>query len=165
MSAMRRSERLCCLVLGMIPMLCVSAAETAKRVKVTTSVDSENGGFEAHRVMDGDPDTMWHTEFSSTRPSSSPSHSFDLGPVTKWPVSPICPARTAATGRSASTSMSPTMPARISASPRQAPSGQAKNIGHLRRKLNGRYVTLRAFGNQRPALDFDRRVGQFWSTE
>lgn len=34
-------------------------------VRVTLSADSENAGYEAWRAMDGNPETMWHTQFSS----------------------------------------------------------------------------------------------------
>ncbi len=41
----------------------VVAAEP-REVFVKLSSDSENAGYEAWRAMDGDPDTMWHTQFN-----------------------------------------------------------------------------------------------------
>ncbi|MGL6195921.1 MAG: discoidin domain-containing protein, partial [Thermoguttaceae bacterium] len=34
-------------------------------VQVLVTADSENDGFEAYKAMDGNPETMWHTQFST----------------------------------------------------------------------------------------------------
>lgn len=67
------------LVLGMMPVSCATAAEKAKHVKVVAAADSEHGGYEAYRAMDGNPDTMWHTEFGSANPAHPHHIVFDLG--------------------------------------------------------------------------------------
>ena len=45
------------------PLLASPASGEPKTVTVTVRVDSENGGYEGFRAMDGDPATMWHTDF------------------------------------------------------------------------------------------------------
>jgi len=55
----------------------VSAADVV--VPVQLFANSENAGYEVYRAMDGDVNTMWHTQFSSA-PQSSPSpHPFGCG--------------------------------------------------------------------------------------
>ena len=65
---------LCCSFL----VLSVEGAKL-KTVPVSIRADSEHANYEAYRAMDGDPATMWHTEFGR-RDLPGPHHiTFDLG--------------------------------------------------------------------------------------
>ena len=50
-----------------------------KTVSVTVRTSSEHPGFEAYRAMDGDPGTMWHTEFGNFDRPHPHEITFDLG--------------------------------------------------------------------------------------
>ncbi|MCL2304756.1 MAG: discoidin domain-containing protein [Planctomycetaceae bacterium] len=45
--------------------LLTSDATEVKTVSVQLFANSENAGYETYRAMDGDPNTMWHTQFSA----------------------------------------------------------------------------------------------------
>ncbi len=51
----------------------------AKIAKVKTAADSEKAGYESFRAMDGDPSTMWHTDFGSRDPRPPHAIILDLG--------------------------------------------------------------------------------------
>ena len=53
-------------------------AET-KTVMVEVRVDSENSGYEGFRALDGDPNSMWHTDFSFRQASHPHQITIDLG--------------------------------------------------------------------------------------
>ena len=67
-------------VLGCV-LMCATAFGADKVVKVNVRCDSEEGGFEAYRAMDGNPSTMWHTEFSNFSPPPPHELLIDLGGV------------------------------------------------------------------------------------
>ena len=48
-------------------------------VKVKIRVDSEAPGYEGYRAMDGNPGTMWHTEFGMAEPTHPHEMIVDLG--------------------------------------------------------------------------------------
>jgi len=48
-------------------------------VSVKVRVDSQAPGYEGHRAMDGNPQTMWHTEFSFNEPRHPHEIIVDLG--------------------------------------------------------------------------------------
>ena len=52
---------LCLMFLPLFP----SEAAEVKTVSVQLFADSENAGYEAYRAMDGNVETMWHTQFSA----------------------------------------------------------------------------------------------------
>jgi hypothetical protein len=52
-----------------------------KVVKVDVRCDSENNGYEAYKAMDGNPGTMWHTQFSGYSPAPPHELLIDLGGV------------------------------------------------------------------------------------
>ena len=59
---------------------CAAAFGADKIVKVNVRCDSENIGYEAYKAMDGNPRTMWHTQFSGSS-GPPPPHELliDLG--------------------------------------------------------------------------------------
>ena len=63
----------------------VSAQDAPKIVPVVIATDSQNGGYAASNAMDGDPNTMWHTEFSGISPTHPHELMIDLGE--SYPIS------------------------------------------------------------------------------
>lgn len=57
----------------------LAAGQADRWVKVRTTADSEQVGYEAWRAMDGDPQTMWHTQFGSADPPCPHEFVVDLG--------------------------------------------------------------------------------------
>mgnify|MGYP001768936267 CR=1 FL=1 len=57
-------------LLGLGGLLHVATGAEPKPVMVEVKVDSENPGYEGYRAMDGDVNSMWHTDFQfrETRP-------------------------------------------------------------------------------------------------
>ncbi len=68
---------LCCLT-GLF------AEESVKTVRVSVSADSEEPNFEAFRAMDGDPQTLWHTQFSAALPK--PPHELTADLKGEYPI-------------------------------------------------------------------------------
>lgn len=60
-------------------LLCLSAQAADKTLTVTVRVDSEHPGYEGYRALDGDPETMWHTEFGGRDLPGPHQITFDLG--------------------------------------------------------------------------------------
>ena len=60
---------------------CTAALSADKIVKVDVRCDSEHGGYEAYRAMDGNPSTMWHTAFGGANPPPPHEMTVDLGGV------------------------------------------------------------------------------------
>jgi len=61
-------------VSGMVP-----AQGAVKTVLVKVTVDSQHGGYEGYRALDGNPQTMWHTRFNEGE-TRHPHHiTLDLG--------------------------------------------------------------------------------------
>jgi len=58
---------------------CASAPAESKVVKVKIRVDSQAPGYEGFRAMDGNPATMWHTEFGFAEPPHPHEIIVDLG--------------------------------------------------------------------------------------
>jgi len=58
------------LLLAILCGLAAAASAADKVVTVRIQVDSDTTGYEGYRAMDGNPETMWHTDFSfyETRP-------------------------------------------------------------------------------------------------
>ena len=48
--------------------------EAKKTVLVSVSVDSEHAGYDGYLAMDGEKNTMWHTDFGNSNPA--PPHEF-----------------------------------------------------------------------------------------
>jgi len=63
----------CLLLLG------ASLRAETKTVKVEVRVDSENSGYEGYRAMDGNPATMWHTDWQFRETSHPHEILVDLG--------------------------------------------------------------------------------------
>ncbi|MFH1269097.1 MAG: discoidin domain-containing protein, partial [Planctomycetota bacterium] len=63
----------CCLAMA------TSAFSETKTVTVKVSVDSQAPGYEGFRAIDGDPNTMWHTEFGFLEPTHPHEIVLDLG--------------------------------------------------------------------------------------
>ena len=61
-------------------LMCAAAFGADKVVKVDVRCDSEHVGYEAYKAMDGNPGTMWHTQFSGSS-GTPPPHELliDLG--------------------------------------------------------------------------------------
>ena len=78
---MARLTRITWLALFGCVFLLFASAEGAKpeAVSIVARVDSEHVGYEAYRAMDGDPETMWHTEFGMRTPSVPHQITLDLG--------------------------------------------------------------------------------------
>jgi len=55
------------------------ATAQAKTVKIDVRVDSQAPGYEGHRALDGDPASMWHTEFGTAEPTHPHEIILDLG--------------------------------------------------------------------------------------
>ncbi len=49
-----------------------------KTIEVIATADSEDEGFEAYRALDGDPKTMWHTQFREMQPDLPHQLTVDL---------------------------------------------------------------------------------------
>jgi hypothetical protein len=60
-------------------LLAAPALAQSKRVMVEVRVDSENPGYEGFRAMDGDPATMWHTDFQFRETKPPHQITVDLG--------------------------------------------------------------------------------------
>ncbi len=58
---------------------CATAFGADKIVEVDVRCDSEHGGYEAYRAMDGNPSTMWHTAFGGGDPPPPHELCIDLG--------------------------------------------------------------------------------------
>ena len=56
-----------------------TAAAEVKTVMVTASSNSEASGYEAYRAMDGNPGTMWHTDWQLENPAPPHELRIDLG--------------------------------------------------------------------------------------
>ncbi|MCL2118443.1 MAG: discoidin domain-containing protein, partial [Planctomycetaceae bacterium] len=54
----------CAMVFTLLPLVQAGAADV-KIVPVQLFADSENANYEAYRAMDGDANTMWHSQFSA----------------------------------------------------------------------------------------------------
>lgn len=67
------------LIVGTLVGISFSSAEAARKVHVKVYADSEHVGYEAHRAMDGDPDTIWHSDYSVGAPVHPHFIEFDLG--------------------------------------------------------------------------------------
>ena len=70
---------------------CPPAFAKPKVVKVKVRVSSEASGYEAYRAMDGNPTTMWHTDFGSAEPKHPHEIVIDLGaayPITGFTCVP-----------------------------------------------------------------------------
>lgn len=63
-------------LLLVVLVMCTDALDAAKAavVKVKVMTSSENPNFEGYRALDGNPGSMWHTQFSG----GSPGHPHDL---------------------------------------------------------------------------------------
>jgi len=59
----------------------VCATARAKTVHVKVRVDSEARGYEGVNALDGNPNTMWHTEWQKTSPAHPHEIVVDLGSV------------------------------------------------------------------------------------
>ncbi len=55
------------------------ASAKEKAVQVKTQADSENFNYESYRALDGNPRTMWHTEWGSREPAHPHRLLIDLG--------------------------------------------------------------------------------------
>ncbi len=67
-------------ILVCLPLLVLTAgAATLKTVPVAVRTDSEHPGYEAYRAMDGDPETMWHTQFGAKEAPVPHQITLDLG--------------------------------------------------------------------------------------
>ncbi len=58
---------------------CLSVVAAPKVVQVKIRVDSENAGYEGFRAMDGNPGSMWHTDFSFAETGHPHEIIIDLG--------------------------------------------------------------------------------------
>ncbi len=72
------------LVLSVLTALSVGAVATpaeaeVKTVLVTVRPNSEASGYEGYRAMDGNPSTMWHTDFQLENPAHPHELRIDLG--------------------------------------------------------------------------------------
>jgi hypothetical protein len=56
----------------------VQAAEV-KTVTVQLFADSENAGYEVYRAMDGNAETMWHTQFTAEPLTHTCAHPVSCG--------------------------------------------------------------------------------------
>ena len=67
---MKRLTRQMSVLLGLASLLTATAWAETKPVLVEVQVDSENSGYEGFRALDGDVNSMWHTDFQfrETRP-------------------------------------------------------------------------------------------------
>ncbi len=59
--------------------LSATASGADKAARVTVHVDSQAPGYEGHRAMDGNPETMWHTDFNFYETRHPHEILFDLG--------------------------------------------------------------------------------------
>ena len=69
-------------VSGAIEAVRCSAASTRRRqqtVAVQVRVDSQDAGYEAVKALDGNPATMWHTQFRGAAPAAPHEITLDLG--------------------------------------------------------------------------------------
>ncbi len=78
MAHLTHSARLSLLLCSCLAVLQAEAAKL-KTVSVTVRADSEHSNYEAYRALDGDPETMWHTEFGTRTPSVPHQITLDLG--------------------------------------------------------------------------------------
>ncbi len=60
-------------------LLCAAALAETKTVMVDVRVDSEHPGYEGFRALDGDPNSMWHTDFSFRQTRHPHQITIDLG--------------------------------------------------------------------------------------
>jgi hypothetical protein len=60
-------------------LLSAAALAEPKTVTVEVRVDSENSGYEGFRALDGDPNSMWHTDFSFRQTGHPHQITIDLG--------------------------------------------------------------------------------------
>jgi hypothetical protein len=67
------------LLVAIVGVACVTAQDSPKIVPVSIAADSQNGGYAASNAMDGDPNTMWHTQFSGISPAHPHELTIDLG--------------------------------------------------------------------------------------
>ena len=75
---MRLSSSVLLLLWALSPAV-LAGAPKPKTVKVKVHVDSQNGGYEGSRALDGNPGTMWHTQFSDANPAPPHEITVDLG--------------------------------------------------------------------------------------
>ncbi|NQT16387.1 MAG: discoidin domain-containing protein, partial [Planctomycetes bacterium] len=67
-------------ILAIVSLLFATPALAApKTVNVEVRVDSQAPNYEGYRAMDGNPDTMWHTEFGLVEPKHPHEMVIDLG--------------------------------------------------------------------------------------
>jgi len=60
---MRRVVLPCVAAAALLGTMRPAHTERIRTVTVTVTADSQEEGYEASRAMDGDPATIWHTEF------------------------------------------------------------------------------------------------------
>ncbi len=60
-------------------LMCTAALGADKIVTVTIRCDSEHRGYEAYKAMDGNPKSIWHTQFSGFSPAPPHELLIDLG--------------------------------------------------------------------------------------
>ena len=69
----------CCLVFTLVVGAAAAAATELKTVTVHVRANSEAPGFEAYRALDGDSNSMWHTDWQFQNPAPPHELQIDLG--------------------------------------------------------------------------------------
>ena len=73
------AQMVLCLVSTLVFGAATAAGESGRTVMVTVGANSEAPGYEAYRALDGDPNSMWHTDWQFDNPAPPHELSLDLG--------------------------------------------------------------------------------------
>ena len=142
-------------VLVVLGGLVAAASGAEKAVTVKVRVDSESPGYEGYRAMDGNPETMWHTDFHFDETRHPHEILIDLGAAHELAGFAYLPRRGGGNGTIGQYECyvgdNPKdlgKPAAVGTFAK----GDAENVVTFPAKLKGRYVRLRALSevNGRP---------------
>jgi len=116
-------------------------------VKVKVRVDSEAPGYEGYRALDGDPRTMWHTEFGGPEPPHPHEIIVDLGKSHELSGIGCLPRQGGGNGTIGDYECYVSDSAKDFGKPRAKgtfPRAGAEGVIRFPAKVRGRYVRLRA---------------------
>jgi hypothetical protein len=130
-------------------LMCATAFGADKVVKVTVRCDSEHGGYEAYKAMDGNPGTIWHTQFSGFAPPPPHELLIDLGSVYEISGFAYLPRKGGSNGTIGNYEFYVSATDKDKAKGKPVARGgfkkrDAENVITLKTPVKGRYVRLRA---------------------
>ena len=135
------------LTFACLAVVCAPALGATKTVKVKVRVDSETPGYEGYRAMDGNPQTMWHTDFQFNETAHPHEIIVDLGASYEISGFAYLPRPDGGNGTIKDYECYVGENEKKSGEPAVKGAfvnGKGENVVEFPRKVKGRYVRLRA---------------------